>query len=77
MTNFKTPEIEEISDILKSIYRICAEKGIEFEHTMDGEENEVAYNKKTKKISFNLPNLEEENLIKNLKHWENEIKATL
>jgi hypothetical protein len=83
MIKFKTPEIDKISDILKSIYRTCGEKGIEFECTMeldhpeDNKENTVTYDQKNKKMLINFVNLEEKNLIENLLHWEEKIKTTL
>jgi hypothetical protein len=77
MLEFKTPEIRKISDILKSIHKVCGEKGIEFEYVTNGNTNEVTFDQGKKKITFILPNLEEKNLIENMEHWMKVIKTTL
>jgi hypothetical protein len=77
MLEFKTPEISKISEILKSIFLICGKKGIEFNCIMEGEVNEVTFDGEKKILTFNLPDLKEKNLIENLIHWEEKIKATL
>ena len=74
MSKFKIEGISKISDIMKSIFRICAEKRIDFTVSYNDGSNEARFDKKLKKVSINIGDLGDENLLLTLEKMEKEVR---
>jgi hypothetical protein len=75
MLRYKTIEIQEISDELKSILQLCKEKKIEFVLESDyGTTNKILLDEVSKTLSINITDYKNKNLIKELQKLKEKLK---
>jgi hypothetical protein len=80
MLEYKTEHITKISEVMKSIFRICGEKKIEMtilNEENSNNQNEVDFDREEKHICFNLSDFNDENLLNYLRTWEETLKKEI
>jgi len=80
MLEHKTEYVTKISEVMKSIFRICGEKKIELtilHEERPGNQNEIDFDKDAKHICFTLSDFDDENLLIYLETWEETLKKEI